>query len=67
MSKTDSNGHFSLRENSRWRLVPIGAKSVPATSGILVLEGPMHGREEVEITGKGGRPVEKTIELTRQE
>ena len=67
VSRTDPNGQFSLRENSRWRLVSIGAKSVPTTFGILVLEGQMYEKKEVEISGKGGWPVEMTIELSRQE
>jgi len=67
VSRTMSNGHFLLREIKDWKLVSIGAKSVPDASGTLVLEDPRYGREELEVKGNGGWPVEMTIELARPE
>jgi hypothetical protein len=65
-SRTDSNGRFALRENKEWELVSIGAKMVPDTSGLLVLEDERYQRGEIEIRGKGGWPIETKFELTRK-
>ncbi len=65
VSETDVNGRFKLSEIEKWEFVSIGAKSVPCTSGTLVLEDPKYQKKELEIRGKGGWPVEMTFELTR--
>ena len=65
VGRTNSNGQFLLREIKSWELVSMGAKSVPDTSGTLVLEDPRYERKEIDIKGKGGWPVEMTIKLAR--